>query len=93
MGQTWRTHGHIRNIYKILENLKGNDGCSEPGADRGTYSINSVWWCELDSSDLRQGPVAGSGEHTNKPLGSIKALIEWATNTFSRSTLQLLVQY
>jgi hypothetical protein len=28
--------------------------------------------CGLDVSNLRQGPVAGSCEHGNEPLGSIE---------------------
>jgi hypothetical protein len=31
-----------------------------------------VGWCGLDSSGSGQGPVAGSCEHSNEPLGSIK---------------------
>jgi hypothetical protein len=28
--------------------------------------------CELDASDLEEGPVAGSCEHGNEPSGSLK---------------------
>jgi hypothetical protein len=37
----------------------------------GSYG-NRVGRCELDASGSGQGPMAGSCEHGNEPMGSIK---------------------
>jgi hypothetical protein len=44
----------------------------------------------MDASGPEWGPVAGSCEHTNEPLGSIESvefLASWVTVSFSRRTL------
>jgi len=49
-----------------------------------------VGGCELDSSCSDWGPVAGSFEHRNEPLGSIKGgyFLDWLSDfSFSRTLL------
>jgi hypothetical protein len=50
----------------------------------------SVWACGLDSSGLVWGPVSGSGEHSNEPMGSWRAgkfLGSWTNASSSKRTL------
>jgi hypothetical protein len=62
----------MRKAYKILvgnpevKRLHGINKCR--WEDRG----NRVVRCGVDTSDSGQGPVAGSYEHGNESLGSIK---------------------
>jgi hypothetical protein len=51
---------------------------------------NWMWGYELDSSDSRLNPLAGSCKHGNEPLDSIKVrnfLITWYTTNFSRKNV------
>jgi len=55
------------------ENRKGRDHLEDPdlGWDIRIFR-NRMRRCGLDSPGSEQGPVAGSCEQGNKPLGSIK---------------------
>jgi len=75
VGRVARTR-NVRNINFWPEKMKGRDISEDQGTDR---RIILEWmlgkWvgrCGLDTSDLGQGPVAGSGEHETEPSGSIK---------------------
>jgi hypothetical protein len=52
-------------------NLKGRDHLEDLGIDE-TIIPTQMSGCEVDSSGLGYGPVAGSYEHGNECSGSIK---------------------
>jgi hypothetical protein len=72
----WAGHvahkGEVRNAYRILVgNAMETDHLQKLGVDEKI--ILGKWGgCGLDSSGSGYGPVVGSCEHGNEPLGSIK---------------------
>jgi hypothetical protein len=61
--------GEMRNAHKILDGKqKGRDHLG--GLDAGEKII--LKWILKELFGSGQGPVAGSSEHGNEPLGSIK---------------------
>jgi len=54
------------------ENLRGRDYSEDLGLDGNRSYGNKIERCGLDPSDSECGPVAGSCEYGDEPLGSIK---------------------
>jgi hypothetical protein len=77
MGRAYSTNGEKRNAYRILVKKSEENRPLERPRRRWVDNIKmdlrkKGWVNGLDRSGLGLGPVEGSCEHGNEPLGSIK---------------------